>query len=74
MASLDNIYEIADRLKDDNIDYFIVAIQKGKKKDDAEVLYRLSGKDSIEDLKTVLHRLDIEGAVQDSKNPDEDDS
>ena len=32
MASLDNIYEIADRLKDDNIDYFIVAIQKGKKK------------------------------------------
>ena len=74
MASLDNIYEIADRLKDDNIDYIIVAIQKGKKKDDAEVLYRLSGKDSIEDLKTVLHRLDIEGAVQDSKNPDEDDS
>ena len=74
MASLDNIYEIADRLKDDNIDYFIVAIQNGKKKDDAEVLYRLSGKDSIEDLKTVLHRLDIEGAVQDSKNPDEDDS
>ena len=74
MASLDNIYEIADRLKDDNIDYFIVAIQKCKKKDDAEVLYRLSGKDSIEDLKTVLHRLDIEGAVQDSKNPDEDDS
>ena len=74
MASLDNIYEIADRLKDDNIDYFIVAFQKGKKKDDAEVLYRLSGKDSIEDLKTVLHRLDIEGAVQDSKNPDEDDS
>ena len=73
MASLDNIYDIAKKLKEDNIDYFIVAIQKGSNKDDAEVLFRLSGKDSVEDLKTVLHRLDIEGAIQQSENPDEDD-
>ena len=74
MASLDNIYDLAESLKKDDIDYFIVAIQKGQKKDNAEVLYRLSGKDSVEDLKTVLHRLEIEGSIQNSENPDEDDS
>ena len=74
MASLDNIYDLAESLKKDDIDYFIVAIQKGQKKDNAEVLYRLAGKDSVEDLKTVLHRLDIEGSIQNSENPDEDDS
>ena len=74
MASLDNIYDLVESLKKDNIDYFIVAIQKGKKKDNAEVLFRLSGKESVEDLKTILHRLDIEGSIYESENPDEDDS
>ena len=68
MASLDYLYDLSDRLKEDNIDYFIVTIQKSGIKEDAEVLYKLTDKDSMNALKTVLHRLDIEGAICPSKN------
>ena len=72
MASLDYLYDLSDKLKQDNIDYLIIAIQKNNKKEDAEVLYRLTDKDSINALKTVLHRLDVEGAVRPSKNEDDE--
>jgi hypothetical protein len=70
MPSLDYLYDLSDKLKEDNIDYLLIAIRKNKKEEAAEVLFRLTDKDSMNALKTILHRLDIEGAVRPSKNDD----
>ena len=64
MPSLDYLEDLKEKLEKDNLDYFIVVISRGAKKNKANVCYKLSKKHTIDTLKRVLHRLDIEGAVE----------
>ena len=64
MPSLDYLEDLKDKLEKDNLDYFMVVISRGDKKNKANVCYKLSKKHTINTLKRVLHRLDIEGAIE----------
>jgi hypothetical protein len=64
MASLDYLEDLKEKLEEDSLDYFMVVISRGKEKNNANVSYKLSKKHTIETLKRVLHRLDIEGAME----------
>ena len=67
MPSLDYLEDLKEKLEDDNLDYFMVVISIGKTKNNANVSFKLSRKHTIETLKRVLHRLDIEGAIENDK-------
>jgi|TARA_B110001454_G_scaffold208888_1_gene221833 hypothetical protein len=64
MPSLDYLEDLKGKLEEDNLDYFMVVISRGEVKNNANVSYKLSKKHTIETLKRVLHRLDIEGAME----------
>ena len=64
MPFLDYLEDLKEKLEEDNLDYFMVVISRGKAKNNANVSYKLSKKHTIETLKSVLHRLDIEGAME----------
>ena len=64
MPSLDYLEDLKEKLEEDNLDYFMVVISRGKAKNNANVSYKLSKKHTIETLKSVLLRLDIEGAME----------
>ena len=42
----------------------MVVISRGKTKNNANVSFKLSKKHTIKTLKQVLHRLDIDGAIE----------
>lgn len=67
MPSLDYLEDLKEKLEHDNLDYFMVVISRGKTKNNANVSFKLSRKHTIETLKRVLHRLDIEGAIENDK-------
>ena len=64
MPSLDYLEDLKEKLEEDNLDYFMVVISRGKTKNNAKVCYKLSKKHTVATLKKVLHRLDIEGAME----------
>tara|TARA_Y100000361_G_C10985826_1_gene251509 strand:- start:134 stop:346 length:213 start_codon:yes stop_codon:yes gene_type:complete len=64
MPSLDYLEDLKDKLEEDNLDYFMVVISRGKTKNNANVSFKLSKKHTIKTLKQVLHRLDIDGAIE----------
>jgi len=64
MPSLDYLQDLKEKLEEDNLDYFMVVISRGETKNKANVCYKLSKKHTVETLKKVLHRLDIEGAIE----------
>lgn len=47
MASLDNIYDIKDKLEESGVEYLLIAIQKGKKMGKADVFFNLLDKNSL---------------------------
>lgn len=47
MASLDDIYDMIQKLEDSNIEYLLITIQKGKKNGKADIFYSLKDKNSI---------------------------
>lgn len=68
MASLDDIYDMTQKLEDSNIEYLLITIQKGKKNGKADVFYSLKDKDSMRILTMGLNeftkeidRIDDEG-------------
>lgn len=50
MASLDDIYDMIQKLDDNKIEYLLITIQKGKKSGKADVFYSLSGRESMKIL------------------------
>jgi len=50
MASLDDIYDMIQKLDDSNIEYLLITIQKGKKNGKADVFYSLKDKNSMKIL------------------------
>lgn len=57
MASLDDIYDMTQKLDDSNIEYLLITIQKGKKVGKADVFYSLKDKNSMKVLTEGLNKF-----------------
>lgn len=70
MASLDNIYDITQKMEDTGMEYLLVVIQKGKKNGKADVFYNLKDKNSLEILAKGLQAFntEIENKIQDDND------
>ena len=73
MASLDDIYDMVQKLDDSNIEYLLITIQKGKKNGKADVFYSLKDKNSMRVLAKGLDLFnrkieDIEKNIDDNEN------
>ena len=71
MASLDDIYDMIQKLEDNNIEYLLITVQKGKKSGKADVFYSLKDKNSMKILTNGLNefskevdRIDDEGGFK----------
>ena len=71
MASLDDIYDMIQKLDDLNIEYLLITIQKGKKNGKADVFYSLKDDNSMRILTTGLKMFNKE--VDKFKNNGEKD-
>jgi len=54
MGSLDDIYDMTQKLEDGGIEYLLITIQKGKKQGKADVFFHLKDKASMKILATGL--------------------
>jgi hypothetical protein len=50
MASLDDIYDLIQKIEDSDIEYLLITIQKGKKNGKADVFFNLKDKTSLKVL------------------------
>lgn len=57
MASLDDIYDMIQKLDNSNIEYLLITIQKGKKSGKADVFYSLKDKNSMKILTAGLNQF-----------------
>jgi len=57
MASLDDIYDMLQKLDDSNIEYLLITVQKGKKTGKADVFYSLKDKNSMKILISGLNQF-----------------
>lgn len=62
MESLDFVIDLTENLEKQNIDYFLIALRKNHKGSKADVFYRMSDKQSVDNMCHVLDTLkdDIE--------------
>jgi hypothetical protein len=60
MASLDDIYDMIQKLEDSDIEYLLITIQKGKKTGKADVFYSLKDKNSFRILAQGLDSFNKE--------------
>lgn len=56
MASMDFVYDLMKCLEKDNIDYLLVAVRNGKRKDKADVFYKIKP-ENVEVIKMVTARV-----------------
>lgn len=68
MASLDDIYDLINKLDDNNIEYLLITVQKGKKNGKADVFYSLKDRNSmkiltmgLKEFTKEIDRIDDEG-------------
>ena len=71
MASLDDIYDMIQKLDDNNIEYLLITVQKGKKNGKADVFYSLKDKNSmrvlikgLNEFSKEIDRIDDEGKFE----------
>lgn len=57
MASLDDIYDMIQKLEDLGIEYLLITIQKGTKNGKADVFYDLKDKNSLRVLSVGLNEF-----------------
>tara|TARA_Y100000590_G_C15704707_1_gene1008140 strand:- start:1720 stop:1953 length:234 start_codon:yes stop_codon:yes gene_type:complete len=59
MESMDFVIELTDKLKKQNIDYFLFTVRKKDKKENqrGDVFYNLTDEDSIAAVMTMMHKL-----------------
>ena len=60
MASLDDVYDMTQKLEDNNIDYLLITVTKGKKNGKADVFFSLRDKASMKILATGLEAFNKE--------------
>jgi len=60
MASLDDIYDLIQKLEDGGIEYLLITVQKGKKQGKADVFFSLKDKASMKILSTGLSAFNKE--------------
>ena len=73
MATNDFILDIVEKLKEDNLEYLLVYVQKGKKDHQATALYNLTTEEGIEVIgvtidevfKEIIERLEQEDDLGD---------
>ena len=72
MASLDDIYDMTQKLEENNIDYLLITVTKGKKQGKADVFFSLRDKTSMKILATGLDAFNKE--IDNIEREQEDDS
>jgi hypothetical protein len=73
MASLDDIYDVIQKLEDGGIEYLLITVQKGKKQGKADVFFSLKDRASMKVLATGLDAFNKEIDNIDRVDEDEDD-
>lgn len=56
MASLDFVYDITDKLEEDNIEYIVLTLQEGKETDTVNIFYNTKP-ESKDSILTALEKL-----------------
>jgi hypothetical protein len=72
MASLDDVYDMTQKLEDNNIDYLLITVTKGKKNGKADVFFSLRDKASMKILATGLDAFNKE--IDKIEREEEEDS
>jgi len=72
MASLDDVYDMTQKLEDNNIDYLLITVTKVKKQGKADVFFSLKDKTSMKILATGLDVFNKE--IDNIEREQEDDS
>ena len=73
MASLDDIYDMLQKLDDSGIEYLLITVQKGKKNGKADVFYSLKDNASMRILTTGLKEFNKEIDRIDKKGDHQED-
>ena len=73
MASLDDVYDMTQRLEDRNIEYLLITITKGKKQGKADVFYYLKNAQSMRVLSKGLEAFnkEIDNIEREEESDDE---
>jgi hypothetical protein len=73
MASLDDVYDMTQRLEDSNIEYLLITITKGKKQGKADVFYYLKNAQSMRVLSKGLEAFnkEIDNIEREEESDDE---
>ena len=72
MASLDDIYDMLQKLDDNRIEYLLITVQRGKKMGKADVFYSLKDKNSMKVLIQGLNQFTNEiNKIEDDMDKDE---
>jgi hypothetical protein len=71
MPSMDFLYDIIEKLSEEDIDYIIVSIRKGKSQDKADLFYRISD-DSTDTANTLLEKVSSLINENDEESPKDD--
>jgi hypothetical protein len=72
MASLDDIYDVIQKLEAGGIEYLLITVQKGKKQGKADVFFSLKDRESMKILATGIDAFNKEIDNID-KSEDKDD-
>lgn len=73
--SMDFVYDLTDKLKEQKIDYLLVTVRTGEKSDNADVFYHFKDQDSVDSLVKVLNTFeDIVIPEQPKKQPKKNDA
>jgi len=75
MASLDDIYDMLQKLDDSGIEYLLITVQKGKKNGKADVFFSLKNDDSMRTLSAGLREFnkEIDKINKDEEEEEEED-
>jgi len=60
MGSLDDVYDMLQKLENSNMEYLLITVQKGKKQGKADVFFSLKDKTSMKILATGLSAFNKE--------------
>jgi hypothetical protein len=52
--SMDFVYDLTEKLKEQKIDFFLITIRKGKTKDNGDIFYYFQDDDSIESCQQII--------------------
>jgi hypothetical protein len=74
MGSFDDIYDMMQKMEDNNIEYLLITITKGKKQGKADVFYSLKDKSSMKILAQGLKAFNKEIDKIDEEGLEGDDN